>query len=181
MTTATRVKTGLIIGVAMSLMSFGGVAAAQSNDNINNTGPGSTNVIDHSNNNSCDVNNDTDVDLNNNNPQDSNSGNVDNNNNTSSGNSNSGNSGNSSNTDVNVDVNNSGCCNTCNTSTSQQPGQGGGEVQAATTSNPQVQAPKGGVGAGEGGLASTAAVAAITVASGAVGGLRLRKSFKAHG
>lgn len=100
---------GSVAGAAVSMALLAGTAVAQSS--ITNTGPGSTNTITNSNSQECKVNNDNNVNVGNNNQQNSQTGNSGNTSNTTSGGAQSGNAGNNNQTNVGVDINNSGCKN----------------------------------------------------------------------
>jgi hypothetical protein len=149
----TQVFAAALLAITFS----GGAIFAQST--IENTGPGSTNEINHNNNCEADIDNDTDINIDNNNDQNANSGNnnseegssnggnATNNGNTTGGNSGSGDASNDNNTDVNIDVDNSTgnpClpCEDCDeqpetptTTTPEEPGNPSnpGEVAGITT------------------------------------------------
>jgi len=97
--------SALVTGWAISLLVLSGSAAAQTST-ISNTGPGSTNAIENTQ--QCDINttNNNNVNVGNNNQQNSQSGNSSGSGNTTGGGSQSGSTGNNNSTGVGVDINN---------------------------------------------------------------------------
>jgi len=152
----------VLISAAAVLAGMGLLSAPVFAAEISNTGPGSDNSITSTNDTDCSVENNNNVDVDNDNSQGANSGDSTNGSNTNGGNSNSGNANNSNSSDVNVDVNNSGCCD-CESTTTPTPtppsepstGGEGGEVLSATTTEPATLAETGP------GLMSTPVVASI--------------------
>lgn len=100
---------------------------------INNTGPGSNNVITNSNSNNCNKTNNNSLVVQGSNSQNGSTGNTSSGNNTSGGNSTSGNSSNSNNSNVKVNVSTNGCG-------TKTTGGGKGSGTSTTVSNPAVKA-----------------------------------------
>ena len=175
----SRVLTSSILSVLL----LGGVASAVDGSSITNTGPGSNNSITTNSNCSTTVTNSTTIDGSNTNQQNSQTGGTTGTNTTSSGNTSTGSASNTNTSVTDVTVNNSTNPG-CNPQATTTPTPSGGQVEGASTtavggqggatlSDAQVQAPVGGVGAGNGGLSSSIFIGSIL--SGAVGLYRLRK------
>jgi len=167
-----------VAGAVTIALFFGTSAFAAS---ISNTGVGSNNSIHISSSQNCTIRNNTNVNISNSNSQSSSSGNASVSGNNSGGNATSGSTSNSSSTNFNLSVNNGNLLCSPQTVTpppsnggggSTQPPSSNGQVSGVSTQS-QVQAPVGGVGAGAGGL--TNVILSASLLSGALGLYRLRK------
>lgn len=159
---------------------------------ITNTGPGSTNQVDNSQTCTSTTDNTNSVDVGNNTGQSSSTGGSTSTDNNKAGSATSGSSQNSSSSSTDATITNSSS-NPCQTATSgggkgggqggsgggstssSQPAAGkGGGVAASSVAQPQVEAPKGGVGAGDGGAVRPYASLAVLVGSLLAGGVGFR-------
>lgn len=156
-------KKVLSVSAALVMALFFGGSAVFAADSISNTGPGSTNVIEHNNQCDVDIDNDTDVDINADTDQDADSGDATSNSNTSGGGASSGDAGNDNSVGADVTVTNGSGngCNPCDCDGSNygDPSRPKGadnpsQAQDQPQEPQQVVAPVGGIDAGAGGATS---------------------------
>jgi hypothetical protein len=165
----------LLLGLAITILSLGGTGlpvGATDNTTISNTGPGSTNTIETTNDFKCEVKNKNDFEIINNNTQEATSGSATVKDNTTGGDATSGSATNSNGTVIDVQITNTGCVVTAVTPpapvvpvapAAAQPVGGKGAITPVAA--PQVAAPAV--------LPNTSAASVLTVIGGLIAALGL--------
>ena len=147
-------STTIVVGVLVGIVFLGGAMFAQ---NIENTGPNSTNSVTQNNNN---------VDVNSENNQSSDSGETGSTGNTNGGTSSTGNASNNNSNSTNVNINNENNCIAAKTT----GGKGGGKDETEEGKATGVtKTPVGGVAAGN--LEITQAIIAVAIVTGSFGAI----------
>jgi cobalamin biosynthesis Mg chelatase CobN len=156
-------STTIVVGVLVGIVFLGGAMFAQ---NIENTGPNSTNSVTQNNNTECTSENNNNVDVNSENNQSSDSGETGSTGNTNGGTSSTGNASNNNSNSTNVNINNENNCIAAKTT----GGKGGGKDETEEGKATGVtKTPVGGVAAGN--LEITQAIIAVAIVTGSFGAI----------